>query len=489
MIESIWSIVLCMAAPVVRTVLHTSRSYRRRELCSRRVTEEPLENRHRSGASAGPGRNPKVGQGPSPDRSFSAAARVRYRRVVVDYGLGGPDEYFELARRDLAQLLSAEATTRQLALAKATMRETPQTTLLRVPGGTHVVSLHRGSLAFTTSEMALTEAYANALDGLHSVPRDFAPTAATDLLTRAIAVRCAQGRPERSAELELVLRTVLEHAMRTYEGVRVAANICVALGVNDSGQALPDFLGEPWAAVLGSGLNTGVKVSGNGDVLRVFDLPTPAENDGDAPERFLAVAHWTTEHAGRVGFSVTRTGETYVFVNGAVLFVHRGGRWKGFPVDGVLGTGWFSDGTGLPRTTKRAVLHSLLDASAAHHGACVGILHPARDQTVALDRLVAEDARWSSVANTRRSVFRQTNFLQLSRRRRLELLSMDGATILDRDATILAAGAILKVRGGSTGGGRSAAAAAISRHGVGIKVSQDGPITAMVDRAVRFEMG
>jgi DNA integrity scanning protein DisA with diadenylate cyclase activity len=79
----------------------------------------------------------------------------------------------------------------------------------------------------------------------------------------------------------------------------------------------------------------------------------------------------------------------------------------------------------------------------------------------------------------------------LSRRQRLELLSMDGATLLARNGTILAAGAILRVPGGSTGGGRSAAAAAISEFGVGIKVSQDGPISALSGphRKLQFAMG
>jgi DNA integrity scanning protein DisA with diadenylate cyclase activity len=78
-------------------------------------------------------------------------------------------------------------------------------------------------------------------------------------------------------------------------------------------------------------------------------------------------------------------------------------------------------------------------------------------------------------------VFRQLdNFAELSRRQRLEMLSMDGATLIRQDGTIICAGAILRVPGGSVGGGRLAAAHAISAHGVGIKISQDGPVKAFV---------
>ena len=53
---------------------------------------------------------------------------------------------------------------------------------------------------------------------------------------------------------------------------------------------------------------------------------------------------------------------------------------------------------------------------------------------------------------------------------------MDGATVLDRNGVILAAGAIVKVPGGSVGGGRLAATRALASYGAALKISQDGPI-------------
>jgi hypothetical protein len=67
-------------------------------------------------------------------------------------------------------------------------------------------------------------------------------------------------------------------------------------------------------------------------------------------------------------------------------------------------------------------------------------------------------------------------FHALDRRLRKEILAIDGATILDHTSQLLAAGAILKVPGGSSGGGRRAAALALAPYGVGIKVSADGGI-------------
>lgn len=360
---------------------------------------------------------------------------------------------------------------------------------MRLPGGTHALRLHRAFLAYSTTEMDLANAYAAALDELAVVPRPFAPTAAADLLTRVVAVRCAVDRPNRVATAEAVLRSVLEHSTRTYEGTRVSVNVALALGHSATAVPLDDFLSAPWAAVLGSGLNTAIRVSGLGDVTQTVDLAQPEDTATRAPERFLALAEWTLGHPGRVGFAATRTGEVYVLVGGRVRFVYRGGRWRGLPVDEVMSAGW-SGGT-IPSATKEAVLLAILDSTAAHHGACIGIIRP-QSVSQSLNTLVAAHDRWTSVNNPRAQVFRRNNFLDLSRRQRVEMLSMDGATLLDRNGVILAAGAILAVPGGSPmGGGRAAAAAAIAPYGVGIKVSHDGPIVAVAgaNAAIQFAMG
>jgi DNA integrity scanning protein DisA with diadenylate cyclase activity len=72
-------------------------------------------------------------------------------------------------------------------------------------------------------------------------------------------------------------------------------------------------------------------------------------------------------------------------------------------------------------------------------------------------------------------------FYALDRRLRQELVAIDGATVLDSEGRILAVGAILKIDGGSSGGGRLAAAKELSKLGLGIKVSQDGGIRGFHD--------
>ena len=67
-------------------------------------------------------------------------------------------------------------------------------------------------------------------------------------------------------------------------------------------------------------------------------------------------------------------------------------------------------------------------------------------------------------------------FYRLDRKLRTELVSMDGATIIDYKGNIISVGAIIQNDSGSYGGGRGAAAKKLSNFGIAIKISTDGYI-------------
>ncbi len=395
----------------------------------------------------------------------------------METGLPSVESYFELAERDLPGLFRAEISLlpqaqRQNSL---TRRDTPQTTHIRLPRGTQVLRLHRASLPYSTVEMQVQQSYAEALEDLNLVPRVFATTAGADVLPRIVATRCAASKPERALDLERLIRAVTDQATKTYEGEKVSVNVCVDLADGGtSGIPIESFFEEPWAAVLGSSLTTAVLANGRGEVVGSTDLQallgSPPSADLLAPERLLHLAEWTRP-ADRVALAATRSGEMYVLVGGECAFVLRSARWRGIPVEAVSSTSWFTPTGPMPTATKQAVLRSLIDASAAHHGACLGIVRPGNQARVT--RLVADADRWRP-GTARYDLFKSSSFLTLGRRQRLELLSMDGATLITTHGEILAAGAIVRVRSGSTGGGRTAAARALAPLGVGIKVSQDG---------------
>ena len=71
-------------------------------------------------------------------------------------------------------------------------------------------------------------------------------------------------------------------------------------------------------------------------------------------------------------------------------------------------------------------------------------------------------------------------FHELSRKLREELASIDGATIVDHDGTVVACGAIVRIEAGSRGGGRLAATSTLAKYGVAVKISQDGIMQALM---------
>lgn len=66
------------------------------------------------------------------------------------------------------------------------------------------------------------------------------------------------------------------------------------------------------------------------------------------------------------------------------------------------------------------------------------------------------------------------NFYDLDERLILELSSMDGATIIDKDGNLIAVSSIVDLTERGEGGGRSAATKTLSTYGIAIKVSTDG---------------
>jgi DNA integrity scanning protein DisA with diadenylate cyclase activity len=136
----------------------------------------------------------------------------------------------------------------------------------------------------------------------------------------------------------------------------------------------------------------------------------------------------------------------------------------------------------------RAVYASCLDASFARTGACIAIANDADGRNLR-DYLNRGDLLLS--AGTEKATLLShligLPFQRISRPVRQEVAALDGAVVLDREGVVLAAGAIVRVPGGSEGGGRRAAAIALSRLGLAVKVSADGGITAFAPQGPRHE--
>ena len=238
---------------------------------------------------------------------------------------------------------------------------------------------------------------------------------------------------------------------------------------------LPEAWAEDFGAVLTNSFDTMLVADFSGQLLSYDAMAAPEEPQPLAPVRLGAMAHWSAQHHDRLVIVLNRADELLVLRNGALVFTKRAGSWFFLAPEAIV------QQMGGPRNPdlKRAVYASCLDAPFAGTGACIGILNA--DSTARLKEIAPESAdhilsQRSAKARLLQRAINYQPFQALDRRLRQEILAIDGATILDHNGQILAAGAILKVPGGSSGGGRRAAAVALAGFGMGIEVSADGGI-------------
>jgi hypothetical protein len=328
------------------------------------------------------------------------------------------------------------------------------------------------------TEKALAKAF---VEGLAAMPPGFeASPYASDLMARfgrrlVARTLCPEGM-DRSAVLAAIDQ-LEAWSSRSYEGHPIVAAVGFsAAGRKSSDVSLQEAWAEDFSAVLTNSFDTMLVADGNGQLLAYAAMAPPDPPPPLAPVRLGAVAQWCGQHPDRLALVLNRHAELLALRHGQLVFARRAGRWF------FLGPEAIVNQMGGPRggeELRRAVYASCLDASFAGTGACLGILNKEFSSRLCEIAPAANDHLRPPLSAKARLLHLAINgqpFQALDRRLRQEILAIDGATILDHQGQILAAGAILKMPGGSSGGGRRAAAQALSTYGVGIKVSADGGI-------------
>ena len=333
--------------------------------------------------------------------------------------------------------------------------------------------------------------------------------------------------PQRHGTVLGILNLLSFWSSETYEGDKISFSI--AIDEADQRPAVVNFFDickEDYAKVLTSGCDTLFVCNAEGGITEYCEAAMPDEAEAAqvyAPLPFMPVAYWTSQH--RCAFCLSRNGDILIFKNRQLFFAKRRGKWLHFSHQAYLAElGYQAQGSS--RSTIEALYLSLLDVSFKRKGACIGFfrknavtpwminerrnqritqslsqedlvalsqarLHSYLEEIVSRDDMLAHEG--SSKTALLRSSLPSTTFAHIPRKLRAELLSIDGATLVFDDGSVFAVGAILKVPGGSSSGGRKAAAMTLAEHGIGIKVSNDGHITAWSRRAEEgqalFEIG
>jgi hypothetical protein len=339
----------------------------------------------------------------------------------------------------------------------------------------------RRSQAFTPEERRLVGLFVNELSGV--LASDGSPHF-RDLMAaipRRVISDFLPGKRGRGT-LEQAIQEFEGLASQTYEGRPVVA----ALGMTGSLGYGPITLGELWredfSRVLSNGFDSMYVCGSDGRVFKVSYLAQPSGVEF-APYRLGSIAAWCRD-AQRIAIVLNRNGEVLVFKERKLRFAKRRGAWRYYAHESVvkrLGVGNVQ--------LRRAVYESCLDVSFARTGGCVAVLSTKGRAKVGhvLDGrdLIADPQR----PRTKLLAFSvKKPFHELDRRYRQELLSMDGATVLTGTGRVITAGSIVRVPGGSSGGGRTAAAKQLSKFGLAIKISADGPMTGFRNRKEIFSL-
>lgn len=311
-----------------------------------------------------------------------------------------------------------------------------------------------------------------------------------------------------------IVREMTDWGNRTYEGQRalfgfIVCNVKASKNINPN-LHISKILNENFGAVIADGIHTCLKISSDGYLLNFLSIPDSKEGNINAPFDYVDMANICS--GSRVGVALSRTGDVLLFHQKNLVFAKKCGVWSRYSHEEIIDR--IADKTSeTADSTRKAIYLSALDVSYARTGGCVVHLDKDQDDNVLkhvdesdllLEKYYVKkceqkykqsffnentneeqeiiphydfikQAKCVKTANLIK-VINNRKFYELDRKLRQELLSVDGATIINNDGEIVAVGAIILIETGGFSGGRLAASKTLSKYGVALKISADGQI-------------
>ena len=332
------------------------------------------------------------------------------------------------------------------------------------------------------------------------------------LQTTAIEKAICQAVSEKASKTLLgITNSVLRWANRTYEGKRLNFGIVINQNetIDNPSENLhyTKVLSQDFFALLTDGKQSCVEFDLNGYLINYKPFERLRSMPTSCPSDYVNIAKYCNE--ARIGVALIDSGDLLIFSNRELKFAYRKGNWSSYCHEEIIQL--LSNKTSHTiKEIRKAIYYTALDCSFSNTGGCLVYLFKDKSEQ-ALSHIDINDiiscehyemkkeqpllealkhAKGEQIkdytydeflnreactkANALKSIIRGKKFHELSRKFRAEMLAMDGATIVDYDGTIIAAGAIVKIEAGSSGGGRLAATKTLAKYGVAIKISMDG---------------
>lgn len=335
---------------------------------------------------------------------------------------------------------------------------------------------------FTPEDKAIVK---NIVREVYNTQNTVAPEYRKALRGAALEIAlCRYLSPPYYSTVAQIINGLTAWSIRTYEGRSAAFGIRVNLHDDDrrdGGEAIGQIIGEDYFAVLSDGRDTLIETNSHGQVLGHYSTHGKRINHSVlAPLQFAKMAIEAGDSQAVI--VLTRHSELLIFINKELKFAKRRGVWLHFnhaPIIRLIGAGSKYMGESL----RAAVYETLLDISFAKTGGTICICRKTsirrllKDREISAEDLFGHDEQ-SAKSRFLQHIIKDRKFQDIPRGLRQELLSVDGATIIDTDGEFICVGSIVKVRSGSPSGGRLAATQSLSKYGPSFKVSSDGMISA-----------
>lgn len=273
---------------------------------------------------------------------------------------------------------------------------------------------------------------------------------------------------------------------RTYEGNKVAISIKISHKTLNSkdGEKLIEkekLYKEDFFASITNGISDCVEVDENLNIIKYEVLKKSFNENAFAPIKFIDFCDCSRDS---VILALTRANEILCFSEGALKLAKRGDYWTLYQHETVIKQLAGGQKNSISKKLRACLYQTALDVSFSKTGGLLACIDKKKlNDSSVVDVFIDDDLRTSS--KLRSDVFRRIiagrKFQDLPRVLRTELAAIDGSFIIDSSGNILAIGAIVRLNGGSSSGGRKAATLALSHFGLAIKISNDSYIECYKD--------
>ena len=287
---------------------------------------------------------------------------------------------------------------------------------------------------------------------------------------------------EQSSYVDELLNGLMYWRNKTYEGKNVSFGLIIddfsyRSSTSHIDNQILSVIKKDYFAPLTDGMTSFLKIDKYGEIIGIKQFDSFYEHSL-LPYRFSSVTNMKNNSKTLI---LTRLGDLLLISNGEIKYTKKNRQWIQLSTNSLINK--LTSYSQIKSTQlKESIFQSCMDVSFAKTG---GVLAIVKSKNLDLSEFISREILNSEKYQTKMKLIENLidgrTFQECSRCLRKELLSIDGSTIIDFEGNILIAGAIVKIDGGSFGGGRTAATVALSKYGSAIKISTDGYIQVYRD--------